>query len=330
MKRIVALVLILAVTAVLAGCRARPDANYKKEQTETGTPAPVTLKFGQLPIVDGLPIWIADARGYFKDLNLTVELVNFKSANERDAAIIGGQVDGMLADLVATTTLAASGTKVQVASLSLGATKEEGPMGILAAPDSGINELADLKGVEIAMSSHSVMHFTLEKMLLDAGFTPAEIKTTPIPQIPLRFESLMSGKVKAAILPDPLFTLAEAKGAKLLASDAHAQQNYSQSVIVFTEQALQEKADGVKRFFLAYNRAVYDTRQDPNAFKEMLAEKAGLPKDIKESYKVVPFSGAQAPRREDVERVVQWLLDKQVIKSPVTYERLVNTGALPQ
>lgn len=39
---------------------------------------------------------------------------------------------------------------------------------------------------------------------------------------------------------------------------------------------------------------------------------------------MVPFSPAQAPKKEDVERVVKWLLDKQVIKTQVTYADLVT------
>lgn len=332
MKRMLSLMLSLTLAAgLLAGCGQQKPTNTYKDQAPAAPPAaPVTLKIGQLPIVDGLPFWVAEQKKYYKEAGVNVELVTFKSANERDAAILGGQVDGMLADLVASTTLVASGSKVQVASLSLGATKAEGPMAILAAPGSGITEISQLKGAEIAMSTNSVMHYVLEKLLLENGFKPEEIKTTPIPQIPVRFETLMSGKVKAAILPDPLWSLAAAKGAKVLLNDADAKQNYSQSVIVLTEKALQEKADGVTRMFRAYNRAVYDIQQNPDSFKDLLVEKAGLPKEIKESYKVVPFSGAQAPKKEDVESVVKWLLDKQVIKSAVTYEQLVNTKVLPR
>lgn len=333
MKRTLSLLLVAVFAlGVLSACGSKPNQAYSK-QTQPAAPAPanpVTLKIAQLPIVDGLPFWIAEQKGYYKDAGVNVELITFKSANERDAAIIGGQVDGMLADLVASSTLAASGTKIQIASLSLGATPAEGPMAILAAPNSGITDIKQLKGVEIAISTNSVMHYVAEQILKENGFTPDEIKFTPIPQIPVRFETLMSGKVKAAILPDPLFSLAAAKGAKMLANDADYKQNYSQSVIVFTQKALTEKTDGVTRFFRAYNRAVVDVKLDANAFKDLLVEKAMLPKDIKDSYNVVPFPPAQAPKKEDVERVVQWLLDKQIIKNKVSYEQLVNGQALPK
>lgn len=333
MKRSLSAVLAGVLSlAVIAGCSS-PSDTYKKASP---TPAPVapgkevTLKIGQLPIVDGLPFWVGDQKGYFKQQGVNVELIKFQSANDRDTAIMSGQIDGMLADVVATTSLVGNGTKVQIASLSLGAKQEEGPLALLAAPNSGITKVEELKGQEIAVSNYSVMHYSLEKMLLDAGFKPDEIKLVSIPQIPVRFESLMSGKVKAAILPDPLFSLAAHKGAKLLLNDATAKQNYSQSVIVFTDKAMNEKLDAVKRFFLGYNLAVADIAVNPDGYKEILAEKASLPAEIKEAYKVVPFPMAQAPRQAEVEGVVQWLLEKQIIKSKVEYSQLVNPAALPQ
>ncbi len=334
MKRLVSAVLATVLTAgILAGCGSKPADTYKKgaETPAPATPAPtVTLKIGQIPTVDGLPFWVAEAKDFYKKAGVNVELIKFNSANERDAAIIGGQIDGMLADPLATTTLYASGTKVNIASINLGVTKEEGPMGIMAAPGSTISKLEDLKNVEVATSTNSVTHYVLEKMLLDAGLKPEEIKITPIPQITLRFESLMSGKVKAAIMPDPLFSLAVSKGAKLLASDAQAKNNYSMSVVVFTEKAMKEKLDGVTKFFQAYNWAVGEIKAAPNSYRDVLVEKAGLPAEIKDAYQVVPFSAAQAPKKEDLEAVVQWLLDKKIIKSKVTYEELVNTSALPK
>lgn len=334
MKRSLSLLLAgLVMAGIVAGCSSKPKDIYKNQPQPAAptTPAnPVTLKIGQLPVIDGLPFWVAEQKGYYKDAGVIVELITFKSANERDAAIIGGQIDGMLADPIATTTLVASGTKVKIASVGLGATKAEGPIAILAAPNSGITDVAGLKNVPIAISSNSVIHYVVEKLLLENGLKPEEIKTTAIPQIPLRFEALMSGQVKAAGMPDPLLSLAAGKGAKVILSDVNAKKNYSLSVIDFTEKAFTEKADGITRFFRAYNRAVVDTKLDPNSFKDLLVDKAGLPKDIKDTYQVVPSSPAQAPKQDELEDVVQWLLDKQVIKSKLTYAQLVDTSVLPK
>lgn len=318
----------LLALGLLVGCTTKPVPQATPDLANER--APVTLKIGQIPTIDGLPFWVAEQKGYYVGEGVYVELVTFKSANERDTAIIAGEIDGMLADLISSSTLLSSGTKIQITSLALGATQEEGPIAIVAAPNSGIQQLSDLKGKEIGISTNSMMHYTADMLLREAGVSPADVTYVNTPNIPVRFETLMSGQLKAAVLPDPLLSLSIAKGAKLLASDVNAKVNLTQSVIVFSQTAIKEKADGLTRFFKAYNRAVADIKAEPNSFKDVLVKQANLPQEIVQTYQVVPFSPAQAPKQEDVERVLTWLTEKQLLKSKITYQELVNATLLPK
>lgn len=329
--------LLLAVLAGCGGGMARPpgganvtpapDGAGDRAADTSGAPAEqVTLRLGQIPTVDGLPFWVAEAQGYYAQYGVDVELVNFRSAAERDAALQGGQIDGALADIIASVTMYSNGARVHITSVNLGATREEGPIFILAAPGSGITSPEQLKGVEVAISTNSMIHYVTEKLLLENGLAQDEIATISIPQIPLRFENLMSGTVKAATLPDPLASLAIAKGATVVRSDDQAQRNYSQSVVIFTAPALEQKEEAIRRFFSAYNAAVADIRRDPNAYRELLAEKASLPAEIKDSWQVTPFPDAQLPGRAEVEEVVDWLLAKGVITKKVSYDEIVRAN----
>jgi NitT/TauT family transport system substrate-binding protein len=330
-RRLSQILSLFLLTALLAACGSKPSDVYnKKGASADGSGAPVTLKIGQLPVIDGLPFWVAEQKGYYKQQGVNVELTTFKSALERDAALEGGQIDGTLTDIIGAVTLNETGTKLQITSLGLGVTKDEGPFAIIAAPNSGITSVEQLKGIEVAVGTNTIIQYVTEKLLLENGFKPEEIKETNIAQIPVRLEALLSGKVKAATLPEPLLSLAVSKGAKVILNDAQAKQNYSHSVIVFRDKVVKEKADGIKKFFVAYNQAVADIKKDPQAYRELLADKAKLPVEIKDTYKVVPSSPAQAPQKADVEAVVEWLLAKGIIKNKVQYEQLVNKTLYPQ
>ena len=61
-----------------------------------------TLKIAVLPILDALPMYVADAQGYFKDAGIKVEFVPVASAAERDQVMQAGQADGMINDLIST------------------------------------------------------------------------------------------------------------------------------------------------------------------------------------------------------------------------------------
>lgn len=332
MKRKLSLVLsLLLMASLLTACGSKPQDVYKNAPKAGEQPAPaITLKIGQLPVIDGLPFWVAEQKEYYKQQGVNVELITFKSALERDAALEGGQIDGTLTDILGAVTMHSKGTKLQITSLGLGATKEEGPFAILASPKSDITSVEQLKGVDIGISNYSVIHYVTDKLLLENGFKPEEIKVTNIQQIPVRFEALMSGQIKAATLPEPLLSLAVSQGARVIANDAQAKQNYSQSVIVFSEKAIKEKGDGIKRFYYAYNLAVLDIKSNGAAYKDLLAEKAKLPAEIKDSYTVETFSPAQPPQKADVDAVVDWLLQKKIISEKVQYEQLVNKTFYPQ
>lgn len=333
MRRITTLVLAVALTAgLVAGCGSKPRDGYNKTNPPDDAP-PVTLKIGQMPAPDGLPFWVAEAKNYYTQQGVNVELVTFKSANERDAALMGGEIDGMLTDPVGAITLYASGTPVKIVSLGLGATPEEGIFGILSAPGSGITEVSQLKGVEIANSTNTITHYVMDQLLKDAGFTDEEIKITSIPSVPVRYDALMNGQVQAAVLADPLMTLAKIEGANLIVSDAEGDKNYSQTVIVFSEQAMKEKREGIRRMLLAYNSAVADIKLNPTSdeYLQLMVDKANIPVPAKLAYAAngIPISYAQAPAKEDLERVITWLLEKNVIDQPLTYEELVDTSLLP-
>jgi NitT/TauT family transport system substrate-binding protein len=338
MKRSLSMVLagVLAL-GVLAGCGSKPNDVYKQQpaagdKPQTTAPAPVAkLKIAQMPVIDSLPFWVAAKEGYYKQEGVDVELLTFKSPNERDAALQSGEVDGMMADIMTSASLMASGgTKLKLTSLALGATKEESPFAIIAAPNSGITTPADLKGVEIGISNASIIDYVTEKLMKDQGFSAADIKTTNIQQINIRFEALMSGQIKAATLPEPWITLATAKGAKVILNDAKdGKGNYSVSVITFSDKAIQEKAESIKRFFIAYNRAVNDIRMNPEGFFDLLNTEGKVPLEAKATYKNVPPSFAQAPKKEDVDSIVQWMVERKIITTPLTYEQLVNASLLP-
>ncbi len=60
------------------------------------------IRVALLPVLDSLPLYVAQQQGYFEDAGLKVELVPVGSAPERDQLMQSGQVDGMLNELVTT------------------------------------------------------------------------------------------------------------------------------------------------------------------------------------------------------------------------------------
>ena len=61
---------------------------------------PVNLRIAVLPILDGLPVYVAEQEGLFKKQNLNVEIIPVGSGPERDQLIAAGQADAMINEMV--------------------------------------------------------------------------------------------------------------------------------------------------------------------------------------------------------------------------------------
>ena len=89
-------------------------------------------------MLDSLPLYVAQANGYFQDAGVTVELIPVGSAPERDQLMQSGQIDGMLNEVVTTLYYNRETPKIKMVRFARVATAEYPVFRILAAKDSGI------------------------------------------------------------------------------------------------------------------------------------------------------------------------------------------------
>jgi len=316
-------VLTLALALLLTGC-----AKAAKESPGGKAAALKPLKLGVLPIEDNLPLYLAEAQDLFTKEGLEVELVPFDSARERDVAMQAGQIDGEIADLVAVALLKKGGTDVRVASIGLGAKPEEGRFALLAAPKGKVKTIADLRNTPVAISENSIIEYVTDNLLLSGGLKPEEIKKVAIPSIPARMEALSSGKVEAAVLPDPLATLAEKNGARLITDDTKI--NLSQTVLLFRKQVIDENKAAVSKVLEVYGKAAQELTANPDKYRALFIEKARVPAPIKDTYRSPVFSPLQVPLTQDVAKVMDWMAGKKLLEKPFTYEEIVDTSLISE
>ncbi|MBE0418080.1 MAG: ABC transporter substrate-binding protein, partial [Coriobacteriia bacterium] len=293
--------------------------------TAPRTPEPVPVVIGTLPTEDMLPLWVAEERGLFAEYGLdSVEIVTFQAAQERDAAFVAGEIDAFMGDIIAAAQLEAAGTPVTIATVMLGATPEEGRFGIVAAPDAGYTDIIALAGVPVGTSSNTIQEYVLDGLMRQAGVPAADVVIEAVPKVPVRYDLLMQGQLKAAALPEPLLSLAEFEGATLLADDTTGE-NLSQTVLAFSDEYLSEigGVDTMAALLKAWDAGVEIVNEDPDAWRDLLVEQARLPEPIKDSYRINAYPAAQIPTAEQVEAVLAWMRDKGTLERALTYEDLV-------
>ena len=287
-----------------------------------------TLRIGTLPILDLLPLFVAEKQGYFKEQGITVTFVPAQSAAERDQLMQAGQIDGMNNDMVSTVLYNKDSVKIKVVRTAIQPTKDWAEYSIFAAKDSGIKSAADLKGVEIGISQATTIEYVTIRLLTDAGLKPADIKTTNVIKIADRMQLLGSGQLKAATLPEPLASLAEQQGALRLIPDTQ-NPKYSNSVISFTAQVLKDKPNTVRRFLAAYEKAVADINADPSKWAGVLNDNKIIPPALTR-YKLPAYPKSSVPSEAQFADAVKWMQGAKLISADVPYTNLVDASFLPK
>lgn len=306
MKRFLAVVLSL-VFLFTAGCGSESQPKDTKLSKIT---------IGLMPDTDSIPFIIAAERGYFAQEGIEVELVSFKSAMERDAALQSGNLDGAVSDLLAVIFARSGGFALHATSYT------DGNYNLVAGGNAGISTAADLRGKEIAISRNTIIEYITDEILKINGLDEQDVSKVVIPQIPVRLEMLQSGNLAAAVLPEPMASVATASGNRYVTGSAELGLN--PGVIVFADAAIQEKAESIRAMYRAYNKSVDYLNHAPRAeYIDLVMDKSGFPAPARDALELKPYRTAGLPAEKDVEEAVHWVKSRD-LAGDFRYDELVS------
>ena len=320
MKLRISLFVLILLSLLMASCAPAP--------AKPGTDEDVTLKMALLPIIDTLPMYVAQQEGLFAKHGVKVEFVPVASAPDRDALIASKQADGMINETISTFLFNKDAPQVEIVRYALRPTAEAGHFFILASGQSGITKPEQLKGVEIGVSQGTVIEYVTDRLLEAQGFTPDEIKTVAVPKLPDRMSLLASGELKAAVLPDPYGGLAVQQGAVPVLDDSQYPQ-YGFSVISFRKEVLDGHRQMVKNFLAAIEEATQLVNENPGKYTSVLSDNKIVPQPLLGTYKVPPFPAAGVPTQAEWQDALKWAKDKGMISADVPYDTSVTSAYLP-
>ncbi|MBC8332856.1 MAG: ABC transporter substrate-binding protein [Anaerolineae bacterium] len=293
-----------------------------------GKSEPATLKMALLPVLDTLPIHVAAQEGFFEAQGVKVEIIPVASAPERDQIIAAGSADGMLNEIVSTLFYNKNEVQVQIVRTARAATSTAPLFRILAAKDSGIAIVEDLKGVEIGISDGTVIAYLTDRLLEAEGFTADEIATLSVPKIPDRLALLGSGDMQAAMLPDPASSMALLGGATVVVDDT-SHPEYGLSVFSFRKDVIDANPEAVRAFLAAVEQAVEKINANPAQYTALMGELGLVPGPLLETYQVNPFPTAGVPSQAQWDDAVNWAMDKGLLGTDVAYSESVTAAYLP-
>ena len=275
----------------------------------------VKLRFGILPVLDTLPLQVAQAEGLFEAQELDVELIRFASALERDTAMQAGQLDGYFGDLVATYLLIGQGVPMRIATTSWRTTPGAPMFGIALAPGFKDATLADLKGRKIGLSKSTVMEFLVDKMEPKLGLNPGHFERVEIKKIPIRMQTLLTDTIETAILPEPLLSLVKLKGGGILATSENL--DVPLTVHCLHDRYFQNGGAVYTKFLTAYSEAVRLLAAKPEAYRDLMAETCRIPPPLIPAFPVYAYPQPSLPTEAELDEVQTWMMGKGLLKRKV-------------
>jgi NitT/TauT family transport system substrate-binding protein len=260
-----------------------------------------------MPAVDSAPIFLAHKKGYFEELGLKVEVQVYTNAMDRQGALQSGALDGAMTDVIALLNNVENGFNIKVT------TSTDGVFPFLVKEDISGKTTLTAGMMEVSITNYLSDRCLSEQYTLDKVY---------INDIPSRLEMISKGTLDLAVIPEPMASQGELNGlTKLIIENTDA---YSPDVMVFTQNAIDKKAEALKRFHQAYNKAVDEIAQDDSEARDILIEVLSLKPEIKEKIIMPRYHKARVPSEEYLNGVMDW--NEKVLKKKITlkYEDLVE------
>ena len=278
------------------------------------------LRVGMMPAVNSIPLIVAESEGFFAAEGVSVELEMFHNQLYRETALQTGRIDGSISDLINAINASIGGFAVRVTTVT------DGLFALVAAPRAAVKTVNDwnassTRSVSVGLLTDSIIFYSLERLLERLGADVGKISPVTTLQVPTRMEMVVAGRLDAAVLPEPMTRVAVSRGAHVIADTSVLTE--TPGVLLFTPRALAEKADAIRAFHRAYNRAVDAINADPDRYRDVIVARAEFPAIVRDAMIIPRFQRTRLPTRAEYDDVAAWMTEKGLIRQAPPYGSIV-------
>jgi NitT/TauT family transport system substrate-binding protein len=204
-----------------------------------------------------LPVYVTEAKGFFKDEGLDVLLVLFNAGATNLQALIGGDVQIMGSAFVETIGGRAAGVDIK----NFWGVSNIMPFQLYSQPD--FKTMKQAKGKRFAISRFgSLTDFLTRATLRHFGVDEKEVTILQIGSTPARFAALTAKGVDASLVWFPVTEIAKAQGYNKLLDLKEVFPQWPYETFAARETYLAKEKDQVAKFLRAYQRGVKYTHEN--------------------------------------------------------------------
>jgi NitT/TauT family transport system substrate-binding protein len=282
-------------------------------------------------------IYIANDRGYFKEQDVAIQLIQLDSVSSVITALASGQTDvagGAPSAAVYNAVRQDIGIRVVADKGSMQAGGGYIGLVVRTGLEDAIKTPAGLKGRKVAWAGYGVG--TTNQVALDHMLTAAGLGESDVLLQNLSFgdslAALASGSVDAAYLIEPLMRAAEQRGiGKIMLTGDRMYPNQQVAVLLYSPDFWKKRADVAQRFMVAYLRGVRDYNDAFRKSKQRADVIAVLSKNTTvkkpELYETMVMPGLNPDGEVNIGAMrsdMEWFLAKGYLKEPVDVAKAVD------
>ncbi|GGS94193.1 ABC transporter substrate-binding protein [Nonomuraea spiralis] len=318
-----AIVVGVALALTLAGC----GGGGETANTSAGGKGleKTTIKVGALPVPDAVSVYLANAKGFFKEEGLTVEPVTITGGAAALPQIQSGALDISQTNYVSTFLAVSQGKKIKLVADMYQAAPNT--FNIMVPKDSPIKTVADLKGKTIFVNNlNNIATLAAETQLKVAGLTKDDVKFAEKP-FPEQGNAINSGQADAGWMTEPFITANQSVfGFRKLADTMTGQ---TEDFPIAGWMATEDWVQKYPKTLAAFQRAIAKAQQLASSDRKAIEE--ALPKYTKIDAKtasVITLGTYPSELNENrLQKVADLMLEYKYLTSPVDVKSVIAAPA---
>ena len=287
------------------------------------------VRVGYLPVSTSLPVFVADAYGFFAEEGVGIVLERYANSNLMLAALLAGEIDAtaVIADEPMLVSASTSGRGQFYVYLQEILTADRPFDSILVATDSDINDVTDLRGKTLACFPGSQLQLYSRLILNHGGVDPETVNIQQLPPANM-LVALAAGTVDALLALEPIGTLGTHLGLARVLLKAPISKAVNEgrpfpaaSFLVASEWA---KADPetTAAFVRAVHRAVGALESDYAAAAKLYPTFTPIPESIADEVVITQFRGPGEFDSEGLQREIELLASLGLLAQEIQPEDL--------
>ncbi|MDR1083708.1 MAG: ABC transporter substrate-binding protein [Deltaproteobacteria bacterium] len=275
---------------------------------------PQKIRLGVLPVADTILLHLAVRQNYFAQRNWEVELINFQSRLEKDAAVIAGQLEGHFCEISSAMLQRAQGYPYTVVATTSHTEPDSRVFGLVTKPGSQAKTIGDLKNQTLGIAGQTIVDYLTDIFLLKENLPLDFFQRRDIRKIPIRQQMLRAGRIEAALFPEPLLSMAEKNGGTVVLDDRAL--DMPLAAVALRDDLITQPV--VTEFRKAISEAVAYANLNPVYTRNLMAELGLIPASLADwtppLYNPVHVPG-RLPDRALFDSYVAWLRRGGVLKA---------------